>query len=252
MAGLSVAEVAELMSQAAGHALDEDGRRLAESLHAETEGNPFFVEEVLRHLVETGTVRRQETAGWWPAATTVAVPEGVRDVVGRRLGRLSAQTNQMLSVAAVLGRDFDVELLAALRDAPEDSLLDALDEAVGAGLVQETGADRYRFAHVLVRATLFEELSATRRRRLHRRVGEAIEKLRPDDVVALAYHFSQAGPDGEGMSRAVRYGLAAAEQALQARALGDAEARFHQVLGLLDDPADPRGSGAHRGVVRPG
>ena len=60
---------------------------------------------------------------------------------------------------------------------------------------------------------------------------------RPDDVVALAYHFSQAGPDGEGTSRAVRYGLAAAEQALQARALGDAEARFHQVLGLLDDPA---------------
>jgi len=112
-----------------------------------------------------------------------------------------------------------------------------LDEAVRAGLVQETGADRYRFAHVLVRATLIEELSATRRRRLHRRVGEAIEKLRPDDVVALAHHFSQAGPDGDGMSRAVRYGLAAAEQALQARALGDAEARFHQVLGLLDDPA---------------
>jgi hypothetical protein len=137
----------------------------------------------------------------------------------------------------VLGRDVDIELLAALRDAPEDSLLDALDEAVRAGLVQETGADRYRFAHVLVRATLIEELSATRRRRLHRRVGEAIEKLRPDDVVALAHHFSQAGPDGDGMSRAVRYGLAAAEQALQARALGDAEARFHQVLGLLDDPA---------------
>jgi hypothetical protein len=90
---------------------------------------------------------------------------------------------------------------------------------------------------VLVRTTLSEELSATRRRRLHRRVGEAIEKLRPDDVVALAYHFSQGGSDGDGMSRAVRYGLAAADQALQARALGDAEARFHQVLGLLDGPA---------------
>ena len=237
MAGLSVVEVAELVSQTAGHELDDDGRRLAESLHAETEGNPFFVGEVLRHLVETGMVRRQ--ADRWVVARggTMAVPEGVRDVVGRRLGRLSAQTSQMLSVAAVLGRDFDVELLAALRDAPEGSLLDALDEALGAGLVQETGADRYRFAHVLVRATLLEELSATRRRRLHWRVGEATEKLRPDDVVALAYHFSQAGPDGEGTSRAVRYGLAAAEQALQARALGDAEARFHQVLGLLDDSA---------------
>jgi hypothetical protein len=94
-----------------------------------------------------------------------------------------------------------------------------LDEAVQAGLVQETGADPYRFANVLVRTTLYEELSATRRRPLHRRVGEAIEKLRPDDVVALAFHFSQAGPDGDGVSQAVRYGLAAADQALQARAL---------------------------------
>ena len=237
VAGLSVAEVAELMSQAAGHELDDDGRRLAEILHAETEGNPFFVGEVLRHLVETGTVRRHDDRWVVAGSGMVAVPEGVRDVVGRRLGRLSAPANQALSVAAVLGRDFDVELLAALHDAPEDSLLDALDEAVRAGLVQETGADRYRFAHVLVRTTLFEELSATRRRRLHRRVGEAIEKLRPDDVVALAYHFSQAGPASDGMSRGVRYGLAAAEQALQARALSDAEARFYQVLGLLDESA---------------
>ena len=237
MAGLSVAEVAELMSQAAGQELDDDARRLAEGVHAETQGNPFFVGELLRHLVETGMLSRQDDHWVVARDATMAVPQGVRDVVGRRLGRLSAQTNQMLSVAAVLGRDFDLELLAALRDAPEDSLLDALDEAVGAGLVQETGADRYRFAHVLVRATLFEELSATRRRRLHRQAGEATEKLRPDDVVALAYHFSQAGPDGEGTSRAVHYGLAAAEQALQARALGDAEARFHQVLGLLEDPA---------------
>ena len=237
MAGLSVAEVAQLMSQAAAHALDDEGRRLAESLHAETEGNPFFVGEVLRHLVETGTVHRQDDRWVVAANGIVAVPQGVRDVVGRRLRRLSAQTNRTLSVAAVLGRDFDIELLAALRDVPEDSLLNALDEAVWAGLVQETGADRFRFAHVLVRATLLEELSATRRRRLHRRVGEAIEKLRPDDVVALAHHFRQAGPDGDGMSRAVRYGLVAAEQALQARALGDAEARFQQVLGLLDDPA---------------
>jgi hypothetical protein len=236
MTGLSVAEVAEFISQAAGQELDEHGRRLAEILHAETEGNPFFVGEVLRHLVETGTVRRHDDR--WVVADRgmVAVPEGVRDVVGRRLGRLAAQANEVLSVAAVVGRDFDMELLADLQDTPEDSLLDALDEAVQAGLIQETGADRYRFAHVLVRTTLYEELSATRRRRLHRRVGEAIEKLRPVDVVALAHHFSQAGPEPDARSRAVHYGLTAAEQALRARALGDAEARFHQVLRLLDDP----------------
>jgi predicted ATPase len=114
MARLSVAEVGELLAQAAGQELDEDGRRLAERLHAETEGNPFFVGEVLRQLVETGTVRRH--ADRWVVADsgTVPVPEGVRDVVGRRLGRLAAQANQVLSVAAVVGRDFDVELLADL------------------------------------------------------------------------------------------------------------------------------------------
>jgi class 3 adenylate cyclase/DNA polymerase III delta prime subunit len=237
VAGLSMAEVAEFVSQAAGHELDEDSRRLAEVLHVETEGNPFFVEELLRHLVETGTVYRHGDRWVVTNAGALTVPEGVRDVVGQRLGRLSVQTGQLLSVAAVAGRDFYVELLAALRDDSEGGLLDALDEAVRAGLVQETGADRYRFAHVLVRATLYEELSATRRRRLHRRLGEAIEKLRPDDVVALAYHFSEAGSEVEARSRAVRYGLAAAEQALQARALGDAEVRFQQVLKLLDDPS---------------
>src|SRR4029450_2749752 len=183
MAGLSVAEVAQLMSQAAPHALDDEGRRVAESWHARPEGNPFFGGEVLRHLVETGTVHRQDDRWVVAADGIVAVPQGVRDVVGRRLGRLSAQTNQTLSVAAVLGRDFDIELLAALRDVPEDSLLNALDEAVWAGLVQETGADRFRFAHVLVRATLLEALSATRRRRLHRRVGEAIEDTRRHSAV---------------------------------------------------------------------
>jgi class 3 adenylate cyclase len=244
--GLSVVEVTELVSQAAGHDLDDDSRRLAETLHAETEGNPLFVGEVLRHLVEIGMVRRQDDRWVVADSGTLAVPEGVRDVVGQRLGRLSMRANELLSVAAVLGPDFDVELLADLQGAPEDSLLDALDEAVQAGLVQETGADRYRFAHLLVRATLSEGLSATRRRRLHRRVGEALQKLRPEDVVALAYHFSQAGPDGDGVSRAVRYGLVAAEQALQARALGDAEVRFRQVLRLLDEPAS---SGASERVA---
>ena len=237
LTGLSVAELAEFAAQAVGPKLDDDTRQLAETLHAETEGNPFFVEELLRHLVETGTMRRHDNRWVVADRATVVVPQGVRDVVGRRLGRLSAQANQALSVAAVVGQDFDVELLADLQGAPEGSLLDALDEAAQAGLVQEARADHYRFAHGLVRTTLIEELSATRRRRLHWRVGEALEKLRPDDVVALAHHFGQAGPDSGMRPRAVHYGLAAAEQALQARALGDAEARFHLVLGLLDDPA---------------
>jgi class 3 adenylate cyclase/tetratricopeptide (TPR) repeat protein len=231
---LSAEEVVDLIVAAAGHELDAPTLRLAAAVHAETEGNPFFVGEVLRHLIETGGVRRD--GGRWTVvdADRVSVPEGVRDVVGRRLNRLSVAANEVLSVAAVIGREFDADAVVAIVDSTEDATLDALDEAVRARLIEETGVDRYRFAHALVRTTLYEELSATRRRRLHRRVGDAIEKLRPDDVVALAYHCIEGGPEGD-MSRAVRYTLAAAEQALAGRAFAEADARFRQALELLED-----------------
>jgi hypothetical protein len=166
---------------------------------------------------------------------TLSVPEGVRDVIGRRLSRLSAEANELLSIGAVIGRDIDVELLAELTELTESAMLDALDEAVGARIVDETGADRFRFSHALIRSTLYEELTATRRRRLHRRVAEALEKLRPDDVVALAYHYVEAGPEGGLLTRAIRYSLSAAEQSLATRALADAERRFRQVLEVLEE-----------------
>lgn len=233
--GLTPAEVEAFIEAAAGHELDEEIRRLADSVYAETEGNPFFLAEVLRHLVETAAVVRREDRWVVKDPGTVSVPEGVRDVVGRRLSRLSEAANEVLSVAAVVGREVDVELLVELSDLTEGSLLDALDEAVRARLVDETGPDRYRFSHALVRTTLYEEQSATRRRRQHRRVAQALEKLRPDDVVALAYHYLEAGPEGGLMTRAVSYAISAGEQALGARALADAEARFRQVLEVLDD-----------------
>lgn len=235
--GLSLAEVEEFVARSVGQDLDHDSRRLAESLHQDTEGNPFFIDEVLRHLVETGTVRHADDRWVMADHSPVTVPETVRDVIGRRLGRLSADANEALTVAAVLGQNFEVEVLAALTDLPEGRLLDALDEGSSARLVEETDADRYRFCHALVRHTLAEGLSATRRRRLHRRVAEALEKLRAGDVVALAFHFTEAGPEGADTSRAVHYTLAAAEQALEARALADAETRFSNALQLLAGPA---------------
>jgi hypothetical protein len=233
--GLNAEEVQRFITEAAGQDLDESLLALAATVYDETEGNPFFVGEVLRHLVETGAVHRKEDRWVLRDPGTFSVPEGVRDVIGRRLSRLSPASNDLLSTASVIGRDIGVELLAMLSDTTEDGMLDALDEAVRARLVDEVGADRYRFSHALVRATLYDELSATRRRRLHRRVAEALEKLQSDDVVALAYHYVEAGPDGGLMTRAVHYTLSAGEQALAARALADAEARFQQVLEVLDD-----------------
>jgi tetratricopeptide (TPR) repeat protein/KaiC/GvpD/RAD55 family RecA-like ATPase len=232
---LSLGEVLELVETAARIELDEQIRLLATVMYAETEGNPFFVGEVLRHLIETGAVRREGERWVVAAADRITIPEGVRDVVGRRLSRLPAVANDVLSVAAVLGRDFDVELLLAVSDATENDALDALDQAVRARLVEETGVDHYRFAHALVRTTLYDELSATRRRRLHRRIADALEKLRPNDLHALAHHCVEAGPDGGDVGRALHYTLAAAEQSLAARAFGDAEEGFRSALELLDD-----------------
>lgn len=235
VSGLSYEEVEQFIAAAAGHELDTTTKELARTVHAETEGNPFFVAEVLRHLVETGAVVRRD--GRWSVVdpNNLSVPEGVRDVIGRRLSRLSEAANDVLHTASAVGREFDVELLIELSDLTEGSLLDALDEAVAARIVDETGPDQYRFAHALVRTTLYEELSATRRRRLHRRVAEAVEKIRPDDVVALARHYVEAGAEGGLLARAVRYSLSAAEQSFAARALADAEQRYLGVLDVLDE-----------------
>ena len=234
---LPVEEVIELVAVAAGHDLDEETTRLARAIHLETEGNPFFIAEVLRHLIESGGVRREGERWVVGDAEHVAIPEGVRDVVGRRLSRLGESANEVLTIAAVMGRDFDLGVLAVIVG-NEDAPLDALDEAVRARLVEETGVDEYRFSHALVRTTLYDELTATRRRRLHRRVADAIEKLRPHDVRALAYHCTQGGPDGGDVTRALRYTLAAAEEAMAARAFADAEASFRSALDLLEDAED--------------
>ncbi len=235
LGGLSSAEVLALAETAAGHELDGDGRRLTEAIYAETDGNPFFVVEVLRHLVETGQVRLVE--GRWQVIDPerVLVPEGVREVVGRRLGRLSESANRVLSVASAVGRDFDLELVGTVVDLDENVILDGLDEACRARLVEETGADRFRFAHAVVRDTLYRELSSTRRRRLHHRVTDALEKLRPHDAAALAHHALEAGPAGGDVTQAVRYLLAAAGQATAAGARAEAEVCYRQALELLDD-----------------
>lgn len=236
---LDSAEVLEFIELAAGHELDDPTRRLADEVYAETEGNPFFVGEVLRHLIETGGVRRVGERWTVAEGEHVAVPEGVRDVVGRRLNRLPQTANDVLSVASVFGRDFEVTPLMDVVDATENSVLDALDQAVRARLVEEVGVDRYRFAHALVRTTLYEELSATRRRRLHRQIADVLEKLRPDDVRALAHHCTEGGAEGGDVSRAVRYTLAAARQSLEARAFAEAEAGFRSAIELLDDAGVP-------------
>jgi class 3 adenylate cyclase/tetratricopeptide (TPR) repeat protein len=233
LAGLDEAGVVAFLERAAGQSLEMMGHGLAHAVHEETEGNPFFVGEVLRHLVESGALVRRDDR--WANARPLAefgIPDSVREVIGRRLDRLPGAASEILTVAAVIGRDFDLAVLATLGDYDDETLLAALESAVAARLVEETGVDGYRFAHALVRATLYESLGETRRARLHRRVADAVLARRPDDVTALANHYSQAAVRGDA-SQAVRYCTQAGDHALSKLAYDQAVIYYHRALDLL-------------------
>jgi predicted ATPase/DNA-binding SARP family transcriptional activator len=237
--GLDEEGVTAFVAAAANQELDTREAELAVALRAGTEGNPFFLQEVMRHLVDTGAIYRSE--GRWHTdfdnINEVGVPEGVRDVIGRRLAYLSENANRMLTVAAVVGPSFGLQLLESVPDlgVASEELLDAMDEAVRAGVISEATGGRYAFSHALVRQTLYAELSSVRRARLHRRVGEAIESLpdADDHVEELAHHFAEAALDGQ-VPKAVDYALAAGRRALERLAYEEAGSQLERGLTLLD------------------
>jgi len=149
LGGLSADDTASFIDAWASH---ETPASFAEAVHAATEGNPFFIQEVLRHLAETDVFVRQED-GWVTAAAIedMGIPEGIREVIGRRLSHLSEDANAALSAASVFGRDFDLGPLEGVAGLPAERLLLALEEARAAGLVDEGSAiGSYRFSHALV------------------------------------------------------------------------------------------------------
>ncbi|MDP1820139.1 MAG: hypothetical protein Q8K58_09655, partial [Acidimicrobiales bacterium] len=233
--GLPADGVAELIGAAAGQDLDAEIASLAEEVWGETEGNPFFVGQILRHLVETGAVV-QEDGRWVRRAGELGLPEGVREVIGHRLSRLDDATNEVLALAAVLGREFDAETLVAASDGHAELVFDALEQAEQARLVTGTRGrpGRYSFVHALVRSTLYEELATTRRLRLHKRVGEVLEARHPErHADELAHHWCEAAVL-DGQVRAVSYARQAAARALERLAYEEAVGWYERVLGVLD------------------
>jgi DNA-binding SARP family transcriptional activator/tetratricopeptide (TPR) repeat protein len=231
--GLPEDEAMELVRLRAG---GTPSLAFVEALYRETEGNPFFIEEIVRHLSDAG-VRSQDAGA--RDLERVGLPEDVRDVIGRRLDRLAPGSIEWLRVAAVIGRDFDSGLLERVLGFDEDRFLAALEDALDAGLVVEAPGDpgRYSFAHALIRETLYEAMSSARRARVHRRVGVALEESDPalpeSQIGALALHFTRAA-DPEDAERAIRYGLRAGEQATAMLANEEAAAHYSRALEVLD------------------
>ena len=234
------------MEAAAGHTLDDAGVGLAHAVYHETDGNPFFVSEVLRHLSETGAIY-QDTTGRWVAEESLeqmALPDSVREVIGARVGRLGQDAERVLSVAAVIGRDFDLDLLARVTKTSEDELLDILEAATVVSLVREVtdAPGHYNFAHALVQHTLYEDLTLTRRARVHRQVGEALEELcgnRPGSRVGeLARHWFSATQPID-LTKAIGYSRQAGDAALSALAPAEALRYYAQALDLYPQATDP-------------
>ena len=249
LTGLDDVAVAAFVEQAAGRTLDQAGVALARAVYEETDGNPLFVREVLRHLVETGAVERLE-GGWTTRRTAdqLGIPEGVREAVGHRLSRLSGPTNQALRVAAVVGPEFELGVVRAAGELSEAALLDAVEEAAAARLLIEVSATRCRFAHALIRATVYESITAARKVALHRKAAEAIETIHAaaldDYVPTLAHHWAKASAPVTDVAKAVDYARRAGDRALALLAHDEAANYYTSGVDLLDasgaDPIDPR------------
>ena len=212
---------------------------LNERIFATTDGTPFFVEQLVLAL------REEERIGvrggiWQPVADTAGVlPPIAREVIQRRLERLSQRSRQTLAMAAVLGQSVEHgTLLATCESAHDADLLDSLDEALEAGILTET-ASGYAFGHALLRETVYWGLTAPRRMLLHARAGQAIERLAAvrnvDRSAELAHHFCLGGSDPVIRAKALRYSMHAGTNAESLSAHRDALTHFTNALAIIED-----------------
>jgi DNA-binding CsgD family transcriptional regulator len=228
--GLNRDEVGQVMEAVGGVALPQE---LVATVHQQTEGNPLFVREVVRLLAEEGLLvqeRLSELKSW-----RFRLPEGIREVIGRRVNRLSGHCNEVLTVASVIGREFSIGLLERVVQQPQEWLLEVLEEARAAKIIDELPSQvgHYQFSHGLIQQTLAAELSATRKVRLHARIAQGLEGLYGIDAKAhaaeLVHHFAEA-ETVLGIAKLVKYCLLAGQRALAAYAYEEALAHFQRAL----------------------
>jgi predicted ATPase/class 3 adenylate cyclase len=243
--GLSIEEVRDFLEGMTERDLQAAEQPLVLAFYRETEGNPYFLEEVLRHLLDTGGAFWE--SGRWTmdlaSVESLAIPEGIRELIGQRLSRLSDACNDMLIRAAVVGAQFEFAVLERLTGLDDEALLEALEEALRAQLIEETpsqyGGAVYRFGHAVVRQTLYDGLSLPRRQRLHLRAGEAIEAVHARNITshlpALARHYREAGSAAPEPGKAIEYSVRSGEAAQAVFAYEDAVRHWEVALELLDE-----------------
>jgi class 3 adenylate cyclase/tetratricopeptide (TPR) repeat protein len=245
LGGLDAAQVATLVASVAGGAAPPTA---LDVILSETEGNPFFVEEIVEHLVAEGMV----VDGTWTfdPRSAMSIPEGIRDTIGRRLDRLSGPAQDLLAAASVIGASFDVDILVEVVGGESGAVEDALEEALSAGFLVEGRGRGISFSHALIRQTILDEISHLRRSRLHRSAGEALAAAgAPPD--RLVHHWIEAREYPRALEASMRAMRDAEAVAAQSAVIGHAGT----VLELWDEvsPADrPVGLEQHHAIVAAG
>lgn len=235
--GLSDGEAVTMMQRLAGHDLEGNELALAHAVHAEADGSPFFMRELLRHFFETGELV-QEGDRWTFRGEVAGIPDSVREVIGHRLSRLPEPVDRLLTLAAVIGREFDVSVLGPLAALDPSVVVEALAEARQAALVREVKGSpgRFTFVHALIRHTIYDELGPARRVELHRRVAETLESLGGGDAYLsdLAHHWVAATPatgvGADDVAKAARYAEQAGRRAMASLAYEEAAHHFEGAL----------------------
>lgn len=230
LSALSSQELATLIQKMTGTA---PAQSVADAICRETGGNPFFVEEMVRHLVAEG--RNLSESG--EVAKAWKIPNGVKQVIVQRLSRLGPEVNRILETAAVLGDGFTVDLLAAISGIDAGRINDSLDLAVQRGMIREGGSG-YQFAHPLFRRTIYDGLSLHRRQRMHLESARVLEathaRYLSPYVPMLASHYRLAGPAADP-EKATDYAVRAAEAARSVLAFDEAATRYQDAIDLLEN-----------------
>ena len=226
LSGLRRSDVTRFIELISGEVPSED---VVETIHDETEGNPLFIGEIVRLLESEGRLHSAD-------GSKVAIPQTVRDVIARRLRHLSDESNRILNLASVLGREFSLDALTLMADVKEEELFEILDEAIRARVLSDLpgSVGRLRFAHVLIRDTLYDELTPVRRIGLHRSAMQALEQVYGSDpgahLAELALHAAAGGEFAE----ATAYARRAGDRAVALLAYEEAARLYRTALDALE------------------
>ena len=232
LSGLSPENVARYSEIALGETPPEG---LSEAIHFQTSGNPFFVREIVQLLIdEERIINPQEVRSW-----KLTIPHGIRETVHLRADRLSEAAYRLLASAAVVGFEFELDVLAAASNQPAAVVLDAIEEALALGLLVEVPSDpeRFRFSHAITRQTVYDDLSQARRLRMHLQTGEAIERIHAstldEQLSELAHHFATA-TSFEPTDKAIDYLVRAGKRSMEQLGYSEASLLFQRALQLIE------------------